>query len=172
MPTIHDVAKLAGVAPITVSRVINRRGYFSDEIRQRVDRAAVELGYVPNRLASGLRSKRTRQIVLVLTDITNPFFTLIARGVEDSASDAGYTVIYCNTDESPIEEQKYIQVVLQNQVAGVLLVPAGGETKSVEILQKNGTPVVLLDRRIEGANADLVMSDSQGRGSSAGEYAD
>ena len=104
MATIHDVAKRAGVAPITVSRVINNSGYFSEDTRTRVEAAIAELEYVPNRLASSLRSKRTNTLALVITDITNPFFTTLARGVEDTASDAGYTVIFCNTDESDVEE--------------------------------------------------------------------
>jgi len=94
MATIHDVAQRAGVSPITVSRVINHSGYASRETRERVEAAVAELGYVPNRLARSLRSKRTHTLALVITDITNPFFTTVARGVEDTASDAGYTVIF------------------------------------------------------------------------------
>ena len=104
MPTLNDVAKLAGVAPITVSRVINNNGYISQATREKVEAAIAELGYVPNVLARGLRSKRTNTLALVMTDITNPFFTMIARGVEDAASKAGYTVIFCNTDEAEAEE--------------------------------------------------------------------
>ncbi|MGB2909950.1 MAG: LacI family DNA-binding transcriptional regulator, partial [Anaerolineales bacterium] len=74
MATIHDVAKHAGVASITVSRVINNSGYVSRETRERVEGAIVELKYVPNTLARGLRSKRTNTLALVMTDITNPFF--------------------------------------------------------------------------------------------------
>ncbi len=148
MATIHDVAKLAGVAPITVSRVINQSGYASPETRARVEAAIAELGYVPNRLASSLRSKRTKTLALVLTDITNPFFTTVARGVEDTASDAGYTVVFCNTDESEIEEKKYLQVLLQQQVDGILLVPARGTSDSIDLIRKQNTPVVVLDRRL------------------------
>jgi LacI family transcriptional regulator len=160
MPTIHDVARRAGVAPITVSRVINQRGYYSRAIQQRVEEAIAELGYVPNRVASSLRSRRTRLLALVITDITNPYFTLIARGVEDAADQAGYTVIYCNTDESSEKEAHYLQILLQNQVAGILLVPAGGETAPVEMLLRSEAQVVVLDRRIRGARVDLVVSDS------------
>jgi len=74
MATIHDVAKLAGVAPITVSRVINNSGYVSDITREKVQAAISELDYVPNILARSLRSKRTNTLALVFTDITNPFF--------------------------------------------------------------------------------------------------
>jgi LacI family transcriptional regulator len=162
MTTIHDVAERAGVSPITVSRVINHSGYASRETRERVEAAVVELGYVPNRLARSLRSKRTHTLALVLTDITNPFFTTVARGVEDTASDAGYTVIFCNTDESESEEKKYLQVLLQQQVDGILLVPARNTPDSIDLIRKQNTPVVVLDRRLSpGVNVDTVRCENE-----------
>src|SRR5258708_25616110 len=80
-PTIEDVAKRAGVAPITVSRVINGSGYISDKTRARVEKAIAEVGYIPNKVARSLRLKRTNTLALVITDITNPFFTTLSRGV-------------------------------------------------------------------------------------------
>ena len=161
MPTIQDVAKAAGVAPITVSRVLNNSGYASEETRSRVEAAVAALGYVPNTLARGLRSKRTHTLALVMTDITNPFFTMIARGVEDTASNSGYTVIFCNTDESEAEEEKYINILVQKQVDGVLLVPACSNSKSIKFLHSNDIPVVLLDRRIPHMQTDLVRCNSE-----------
>ena len=160
MPTIHEVAKRAGVASITVSRVINNSGYASEEIRERVMAAVKEMGYVPNRLASSLRSKRTRVLALVLTDITNPFFTVAARGVEDVASQAGYTVIFCNTDENKQKEQKYVDVLMQNQVDGIILVPSGFDSDSIETLQQNNIPVVVIDRAVADKRVDQVRCDS------------
>src|SRR5512139_2585061 len=125
MSTIREVARRAGVAPITVSRVINHSGYVNQETRGRVEAAIAELGYVPNTLARSLRSKRTQTLGLVLSDITNPFWTTVARGVEDTASQAGFNVIFCNTDESEIKQDQYLEILLQKQVDGVLLVPAG-----------------------------------------------
>jgi LacI family transcriptional regulator len=162
MPTIQDVAKRAGVAPITVSRVINNSGYFSEETRERVEVAIAELGYVPNWLARGLRIKQTKTLALVLTDINNPFFTTVARGVEDVAHEAGFTVTFCNTDESEAKEKKYLEVLLQQQVDGILLVPAGSSPDSVQYLQKHDIPVVVLDRRVRDANTDGVRCDSEG----------
>ena len=161
MTTIHDVAKRAGVASITVSRVINKSGPFSEDVRERVEAAIAELGYVPNTLARSLRSKRTNTLALVVTDITNPFFTSIARGVEDTASDAGFTVIYCNTDESEAEEKKYLRMLLQKQVDGILLVPARSSPQGAELIRSQNTPVVVLDRRIPGFQADIVRSDTE-----------
>ena len=162
MPTIHDVAKRAGVAPITVSRVINNSGYASAETRRRVEEAAAELGYVPNRMASGLRTKRSHSLALVLTDITNPFFTTVARGVEDIANEAGYTVTFSNTDEDAAKEKQYLELLIQQQVDGILLVPAHDSTDNVAYVQAHDTPLVVLDRRLPGAKVDVVRCDSEG----------
>jgi len=161
MPTVHDVAKRAGVAPITVSRVINNSGYISEATRERVKATIKEIGYVPNTLARGLRSKRTNTLGLIVTDITNPYFTLMARGVEDVAGDSNYTVIYCNTDESETKEEKYANILAQRQVEGVLLVPAGGNDRTIKFLEANGISVVILDRRVSGVEKDFVCSDSK-----------
>jgi len=162
MADIRDVAKRAGVAPITVSRVINNSGYCSAQTRARVEAAVSELGFVPNRLASGLRSKRTNSLALVLTDITNPFFTTIARGVEDIASQAGYTVIFCNTDESAAKEKMYLRMLLEKRVDGILLVPAQSGIDSVTLIKKHQTPLVILDRRVPDLKTDVVRCDSEG----------
>lgn len=160
MPTVLDVAKVAGVAPITVSRVINNSGYISQETKEKVEAAIIELGYVPNTLARGLRSKRTNSLALVVADITNPYFTSMARGVEDVAGSSGYSVIYCNTDESETKEDKYANILVQRQVDGVLLVPAGGNARTVRYFENNKIDVVVLDRRVPEKNTNLVCSDS------------
>jgi LacI family transcriptional regulator len=161
MPTVLDVAKRAGVAPITVSRVINNSGYVSQSTKERVEAAVKELGYVQNTIARGLRSKRTNTLALVVTDITNPYFTSMARGVEDVAGACNYTVIYCNTDESEAKEDKYANMLAQRQVDGVLLVPSCGNAKTIKFLESNDINVVLLDRHISGVETDIVCSDSE-----------
>jgi len=162
MATIHDVAKKAGVAPITVSRVINNSGYVSDAMRERVNASIDELGYVPNVLARSLKSKRTNTIALIFTDITNPFFNILARGVEDTAHNSGYNVFFCNTDEDQEKENTYIELVLQKQVDGILLVPASLNSKSVDMIQGQDTPLVILDRRCPDKKVDIVRGDSFG----------
>ena len=161
MPTIQDVAKQAGVAPMTVSRVVNKSGYVAEAMRARVETAIADLGYVPNTLARSLRSRRTNTLALVVTDVTNPFFTTVARGVEDAASDAGFMVILSNTDEHEAKERRSLQMLLQKQVDGILLVPAGDATESLRVIQHQQTPVVVLDRRVSGANVDVVRCDSE-----------
>jgi LacI family transcriptional regulator len=159
--TIREVAQRAGVAPITVSRVINHSGYVNKATRARVEAAIADLGYVPNTLARSLRSKRTQTLGLVLSDITNPFWTTVARGVEDTASRAGFNVIFCNTDESESKGEQYLQILLQKQVDGVLLVPAGAAARQVAWVQEQGVPVVVLDRLVPGAQVDTVRGDSE-----------
>ena len=161
MSTISDVARRAGVSAMTVSRVINNSGYISPETRERVEKAILELGYVPNALARSLRFKQTKTLALILTDITNPFFTTLARGVEDAASEQGFSVIFCNTDESESKEAQYLNVVLQKQVDGLLLVPACCSGDSVIFLQERKAPVVVLDRRVSDVRVDIVRGDSE-----------
>jgi LacI family transcriptional regulator len=100
-------------------------------------------------------------LALVVTDITNPYFTLMARGVEDVAGDSGYTVVYCNSDESEAKEEKYVNILAQRQVDGVLLVPSCGNVKTIKFLLSNDITVVALDRRVSGVEIDSVRSDSQ-----------
>jgi LacI family transcriptional regulator len=160
MTTIREVAKLAGVSPITVSRVINNSGYTSAETRQKVDLAVGQLGYIPNTLSQSLRWKQTGMLALVLTDVTNPFWTTVARGVEDAASQAGYHVILCNTDESPEKQDSYLTALLQKRVDGVLLVPARDELEDIERIQKLKVPLVILDRRLTQPLVDSARCDS------------
>jgi LacI family transcriptional regulator len=162
MPTVKDVAKLAGVAPITVSRVINNADYIRDDTRERVMAAINQLGYVPNKVARSLRSKQTSMLALVLTDITNPFFTTVARGVEDAANAAGFNLILCNTDESEAKQDNYLQILLERRVDGILLVPARSNLEPVQLIQKMDIPVVLLDRQLPGHLTDVVRCDSEG----------
>jgi len=141
--------------------VINNSGYISQATRERVEAAVKELGYVPNTIARGLRSKKTRTLALVVTDITNPYFTLMARGVEDVAGASNYSVVYCNTDESEAKEEKYANLLAQRQVDGVLLVPSSGNVRTIKFLLSNDITVLALDRRASGVEIDSVRSDSE-----------
>lgn len=160
MATIRDVARRAGVAPITVSRVLNNSGYVKLETRARVERAAAELHYVPNMLAHSFRSSRTQTLALVVTDITNPFWTTVARGVEDVASAAGYSVFFCNTDENEAKQAQYLAALLRRRVDGVLLVPASSSGDAVHTLLRQQVDVVVLDRRVDDVEVDTVRGDS------------
>ena len=162
MSTIRDVARRAGVAPITVSRVINNSGYVSVRTRQRVEKAIAELNYVPNALAQGLRFNKTNVIALVLSDVTNPFWTTVARGTEDASSEENYSVILCNTDEDVAKHDKYAQLLLRRQVDGFLLVPVSNTVDTIRFIQRQGVSLVILDRQLPGVSVDIVRADSEG----------
>ena len=160
MATIQDVAKRAGVAPITVSRVVNNNGYVSEEKRRRVEAAVLELHYIPNALGPSLRSKRTQTLAVVLSDITNPFWTTVARGIEDTANLNGYHLIIGNTDESLEKQNDYLTFLMKKQVDGFLVVPAS--LSPLTLLTDRQIPLVVLDRRIPGDDVDSIRCNSVG----------
>jgi LacI family transcriptional regulator len=164
--TISDVAAAAGVSTATVSRVLNGKSTVDLQLARRVQAAAVKLGYQPNGLARNLRRQETAVLVLIISDVENPFFTSIARGVEDVAQTAGYSVVLCNSDENLDKERRYLDVALQERAAGVVLSPTGPET-SVAVLTRRGTPVVAVDRPLTGQDGDQVLVDTRSVASEA-----
>lgn len=160
MPTISDVAKQAGVSPATVSRVIQGAKNVSPATRVKVERAIEELGYVPSAVAQSLRSKRTRSLALVVSDITNPFWTTVARGVEDAAQRHDYSVLLCNTDENLAKQLRYLDFLIGQQVDGVIIAPYDSDAQHLDKLRRRNIPTVLIDRRIEGWDLDSVCGDS------------
>ena len=158
--TIKEVAKRAGVSSATVSRVLSNQSNVREEVRQRVLQAAKELRYQPNRVARSFRSNRSLIIGLVVSDILNPFYTSLVRAVEDIASKNGYAVFLCNTDESVAKEEIYIDFMIGERVAGVLLTPVLEENCSVNRLRDAGIPVVCLDRSVREPAFDTVMVDN------------
>lgn len=160
MATISDVAKRAGVAPVTVSRVINNAANVNPATRERVLQAIEALGYVPSGVAQSLRSKRTRSLALLLPDITNTFWTTVARGVEDVAQSHGYSILLCNTDESIAKQQRYLDVIISQRVDGVIIAPCNSEAVHLAKLQRRHIPTVVVDRQIDGWAVDTVSGDS------------
>ncbi|GMA51382.1 LacI family transcriptional regulator [Alicyclobacillus contaminans] len=146
MATIKDVARLANVSVSTVSRAINHSGYVAKDVYDRVLAAMRELNYQPNAVARGLVSRKTGSIGLIIPDVANPFFSDIARGVEDEAIANGYTVILCNTDWNLQREQMYVRLMQGKWVEGIVLV--GSRTPEQELAALlNGLPIVLADRK-------------------------
>jgi LacI family transcriptional regulator len=159
--TIRDVAGKVGVSPMTVSRVINDSPRVSDDTRRRVQGAIAELGYVPNRLASGLIRRATRAFGVIVPDVGNPFFTLVVRGAEEAAWRAGYHVILCNTQADIERERGYIEDMLAFQVDGLLIAAVSDRSQPhLKLLTRNGVPFVLIDRSVAGFKNDLVQGDS------------
>lgn len=160
--TIKDVAKRAGVSPITVSRVVNGMGYVHPATRAKVQAAIDELQYIPNRTASNLRSRQTDTLALVLPDITNSFWTTIARGVEDEAWAGGYGVFLCNTDDDPAKEERYLDILLRRRVEGVTIIPTPGSVALLRRLRQRGMQLVVLHRQMAELDVDSVRGDSRG----------
>ncbi len=156
---IRDVAKEAGVSVATVSRAMNNAKSVSPELKKRVQAAARKLGYRPNTVARSLRRRHTRIWALIISDITTPFFTSVARGVEDVAQKAGYSVMLCNADEDPVKEAHYLEVAEQDQVAGVILSPHSAGT-DVSLLHNSSIPCVVIDRPLS-ESIDSVVVDSR-----------
>ena len=147
---------------MTVSRVVNGSGSVRPTTRKRVERAMRDLGYIPNRAARSLVVNKLGVLALVIPDISNPFFPLLARGAEAAARAAGYTVILGNTDEQYEEEDAYVQTVCALRVDGVLLAPCGRRSRqSLELLARQHIPVVLIDRDVDGVPTDVVRGESR-----------
>lgn len=160
MATIDDVARRAGVSPVTVSRVINGGTNVKAETRARVFEAIAELHYVPSIVARSLRSKRTNALALLVPDITNPFWTTVARGVEDAAQQGEYSVLLCNTDEQPNKLLRYLDVIMSQRVDGAIVAPYDSNPQNLARLMERKIPTVIIDRRIEGWEVDTVSGDS------------
>jgi LacI family transcriptional regulator len=158
MSAIHEVAKRAGVAPITVSRVINNSGYVSDETRRRVEQAIQDLNYIPNALGPSLRSKQTKTLALVLPNIVGYFFGPVARGAEDAANRLGYHIILGNTDGSDAKLEDYLMFLSKKQVDGFIFVPTSEHLPS--FFKRYKIPFVTLDRKVVEDQVDSVHGDS------------
>jgi LacI family transcriptional regulator len=167
---LRDVARQAGVSVGTVSNVLNRPDVVSPKTLERVQKTIAELGFVPNGFARQLRSGYSRTIGLVVTDVANPFFTEVARGVEDAASKRDYAVFLCNSDESLEKENKYLSVLIQQQVRGVLITPSDSKSHQYENLRERGISVALLDTETKNSSQCSVSVDDVHGGEIAIEH--
>jgi LacI family transcriptional regulator len=157
--SIRDVAAHAGVSVGTVSNVLNRPDVVAASTRSRVQAAIKQLGFIRNESARQLRAGRSRTIGLVVLDVANPFFTDVARGVEDEASESGLAVILCNSDDQQAKETRYLELLEEHRVQGILITPVSGAHERLARLQRRGTPVVLVDSRSPGRGQCSVSVD-------------
>ena len=164
MTTIYEVAAKAGVSPATVSRVFNGLPVSAEKVLA-VRAASDELHYSPNKTAQRLRNQSSEVVGLLIPDIENPFFTALARGVEDVLQAAGYSLVLCNTDEDPDKETHYLDIANSENMAGVILAPVA-EDGDIRRLTDRGRPVVAVDRNT-GLNIDAVMVDNRAAGIAA-----
>lgn len=159
MVKLVDVARAAGVSVATVSRTLNGNDRVDPELAERVRAAARELDYRPNAVARALRRQGSQAWALVVTDVNNPFYTAVARGVEDLASASGYSVLLCNSDEDPEKESRYLEVAEAERVSGVIIAPSSTDTDVSRLLSAR-IPVVAIDRHLK---TPVVTVSSQSR---------
>ena len=162
MATIRDVATRAGLSVATVSHVMNDSRFVTEDTRQRVLAAIAALNYRRDGIARSLRRGQTGTIGAMISDITNPFFSDLVKGIEDTIQ--GFpdklNVILCNTEEDAARELLYLDLLMEKRIDGLILAPAGGNIAYLEALVARGFPLVFVDRSLPTVAADSVLVDN------------
>lgn len=158
--TLREVAVLAGVSTATVSNVLNETKYVSDEIKRKVKLACEELNYEINTVAKSLRVKESRIIGLLISDIANPFFSSVVRGIEKELAKSYYSLLLCNTDSNLEKEDKYLKVLIGKRIDGLIVSSAGNSGEYFSSLKKMGVPIVFLNRCPDFMTFDVIMTNN------------
>ncbi|OLU13548.1 LacI family transcriptional regulator [Pseudomonas sp. PA1(2017)] len=161
MATIKDVAARAGISYTTVSHVVNGTRPVSDPVRSKVEAAIAELGYVPSGVARSLRVRATGTLGLLVPNASNPYFAELARGIEDHAERNGYSVILCNSDDDTDKQLRYLRVLLERRIDGLIVATVASDAAFAEALANLRVPLVLVDRSLEGVSADQLRVDHE-----------
>ena len=162
MATIKDVAALAGISYTTVSHVVNKTRPVSEPVRVKVEAAIKQLDYVPSAVARSLKAKTTATIGLLVPNSLNPYFAELARGIEDYCERNGYCVILCNSDDNAEKQRSYLRVLLEKRVDGLIVTSVGGDDSGLAAgLSAVRTPMVIVDRALDGIDVDLVRIDHE-----------
>ena len=169
LPTVADVAQLAGVGAITVSRVVNGNGYVSIEKRKRIKTAIRKLGYRPNQAARVLKGHRAQMIGLIVPDLSDPFFGMCAAAIEEFAFERGYMTLIVASQRNEEVEKNEVDMMMGQNVAGLVIVPSLPNDR-LSLLTSSGIPIVALDRPLEGVVSDEVVIDNLGGAHTAVEH--
>lgn len=158
---INEVARLSGISRTTVSRVINNSPLVKEETALKVKQVMRDLGYQPNELARGLRNNETKTVGVIVSNVLNPFFTAVVRGVEDVANAENYSIILCNTDEKNEKESQYIKMLLGKRVDGLIIASTGAKCDYDTLAAEK--PIVFIDRRppIKEGTYDVILVANQ-----------
>jgi LacI family transcriptional regulator len=171
MANIRDVARHAGVSIATVSTALNRSGPVSEKTLRRILDAVDAVGYAPNGIARSLRMGRSHLFGLIVSEITNPFFSALTRAIEKAAHDAGYAVIIGNSDEDEERELELLELLRVQRVAGIILSPSGqGPGYRDKLAGERGAPLITIDRQVERLDCDFVGLDNRAAGRLVTEY--
>ena len=161
--SLKDIAKKVGVSPSTVSFVLNGKGTkmrISERVAEKIRKVAESEGYHPNQLAVGLRTGHTKTLGLIVENISNSFFSHLAKIIEDEAQNYGYRIVYCSTENDLSRARDLIRMLSQRQVDGYLITPTEGLEEDIQKLVKLGKPVVLMDRYFPELNVPSVVVDN------------
>ncbi|OLU26307.1 LacI family transcriptional regulator [Pseudomonas sp. PA15(2017)] len=161
MATIKDVAARAGISYTTVSHVVNGTRPVSDLVRSKVEAAIAELGYVPSGVARSLRVRATGTLGLLVPNASNPYFAELARGIEDHAERNGYSVILCNSDDDTDKQLRYLRVLLERRIDGLIVATVASDAAFAKALANLRVPLVLVDRSLDGVSADQLRVDHE-----------
>ena len=167
--SVKDVARHAGVSLGTVSNVLNRPQLVSPATQRKVLGAIAELGFVRNEAARQLRAGRSRVIGMIVLDVANPFFTDLAAGVESAATDAGLSLMLCNSGENSEQEARYLALLEEQRCFGILITPLDGGRPLLQTIRRRGTNIVFADRRSEPGLCSVTVDDVAG-GAAAAEH--
>jgi LacI family transcriptional regulator len=161
--TIHDVAVAAGVSTATVSRALSRDSYerVSAVTRARIAEIAGQLGYRANHAARSLKKQATMTVAVVVPELTNDFFMEVAEGIERELDRNGYTMLLAASLNSADEEKKRVSALAGRTVDGMVVIPSASMGEHLQAMADRGMPVVLVDRIVEGAELDAVVSDNE-----------
>jgi DNA-binding LacI/PurR family transcriptional regulator len=171
-PTMVDIARQAGVAPMTVSRVINESGYVSEEMRAKVQQTVKELNYHPNGLARSLKRQRTQVVGILLPDIANPFSAQLVSGIQEMLMARGYSSFVCISERSAAREEAGIRALFDHRVDGIIVATRetpGGNDLLARLTERN-LPLVVVGRNWRHAQVDRVTADHWKGGYEATNY--
>ncbi|RPE14320.1 LacI family transcriptional regulator [Chitinophaga lutea] len=163
--SLKDVARMAGVAPSTVSFVLNgkaRQMRISDELAEKVQAVVKKTGYQPHSVAVNLRTGQSKTLGLMVESISGSFFAALARVIESEADRFGYNIVYCSTENNAQKGSDLIRMLNRQQVDGFLITPAAGMEKDIEQLLAHKRPVVLMDSYFPGIQVPYVLIDNYG----------
>lgn len=161
MVTLRDLAAACGCSVTSASRALKNSRSISKKLRERVHRAAMELGYIPNNIAGSMRTGMTNTIAVIMQDAMNPYYSIITTTVERRAAERGYNIIIITTGYKPERELNAVYEALRKKVDGVLLFPIQQDTNAVEALIRAETPFVLVGRAFDDVLTDCVMPDDR-----------
>lgn len=168
--TLKQIAKAAGVSLSTTSRALNGKMDVSKETREKVLEMANKLGYLPNRSALSLKKQKTYAIGVIVEDNSNPFWSEVLKGIENSAREYGYHIILTNTDRNYRNEVENIKLLLERRVDGLLIVPNQEKYDDLMELKERGIPFVIMGRHVEGLGTPVVYTDDVNGGYTATKH--